>query len=59
MLLIHVINVNICKPKWKGKLKRQIESIHGNVMYSWDQCEYKAKQKIQLKRHKHVMQVKQ
>ena len=37
--------------KWKGDLKKHIDSIHDNVTHSCDYCDYKATQKGALQRH--------
>jgi len=45
-----VISV-ITSQKKKGNLKKHVDSVHGNVRYPCDQCDYKATQKGSLKMH--------
>ena len=35
----------------KGHLKRHVDSVHGDVRYTCDQCAYKEAWKCDLKRH--------
>ena len=39
------------KSKWKGSVKKHIDSVHIDMRYSCDQCDYKAAQKGTLDRH--------
>ena len=41
----------ILKTIWKGNLKQHIDSVHGDVRYSCDLCDYKARWKGNLKKH--------
>ena len=36
---------------WKGDVKRHIDTVHEDVRYSCDQCDYKATDKSSLKTH--------
>ena len=38
------------KARWKQSLKRHIDSAHGDLWYTCDLCDYKAKRKA-LKTH--------
>ena len=43
--------VIVYKSKRKCNLKKHIDSVHGGVRHSCDQCDYKTKRKVAIKRH--------
>ena len=50
-MITKITNIDQSDFKWKVCLKRHIDSVHGNVRYACEQCNYKATQTHSLKRH--------